>query len=30
MYLFPPLNVARADVVEMVRVLEASVEAVVR
>jgi adenosylmethionine-8-amino-7-oxononanoate aminotransferase len=27
MYLFPPLNVARADVTEMVRVLEASVEA---
>jgi adenosylmethionine-8-amino-7-oxononanoate aminotransferase len=30
MYLFPPLNVARADVAAMVRVLEASVEAVVR
>ena len=29
MYLFPPLNVARADVHEMLAVLEASVEAVV-
>jgi adenosylmethionine-8-amino-7-oxononanoate aminotransferase len=27
MYLFPPLNVAHADVAEMVRVLEASTEA---